>query len=120
MLPPTTDAAFLAELRAATELLERIVSDRTLLAGIPADDRTRLLQAAGHVYAPDAVGRRQLVRAAARRRKTERVEREESRLNGTGIRTLRRQPVFTSPERLPADLARAFARETCRRSRRPA
>ena len=110
MLSPTTEA-FLAELRAAVTLLERVVADRTLLADIPAADRHRLLQAAGHVYAPDAVSRRQLVRAGARRRKTERVEREESLRDRTGIRTLRRNPVFTSPNVFPPVAAEAFAPE---------
>ena len=82
-------------------VLECIVADRALLAHIPADDRRRLLQAAGHVYSPDAVSRRRLVRATARRRKAERVEREESARSSTGIRTLRRQPVFTTPNVFP-------------------
>jgi NAD(P)-dependent dehydrogenase (short-subunit alcohol dehydrogenase family) len=94
-------AAFLERLRAATELLDSIVSDRSLLAQVPPDDRRRLLQAAGHVYAPDAVSRRRLVRAGIRRRKAEKVESENRVLNGTGIRTLRRQPVFTSPNVFP-------------------
>ncbi len=111
MLPPTTDAAFLAELRGAIGVLERIVSDRTLLAGIPAEDRTRLLQAAGHVYAPDAASRRQLVRASARKRKAERVGREESLRDRTGIRALRRQAVFTSPNVFPPVPPDAFVPE---------
>jgi NAD(P)-dependent dehydrogenase (short-subunit alcohol dehydrogenase family) len=111
MTPPTTDAVFLADLRAAVALLERIVADRTLLAGLPAEDRTRLLQAAGHVYAPDAASRRQLVRATARRRRNERVEREESRRDRTGIRALRRRPVLTSPNVFPPVPPEAFAPE---------
>ncbi len=111
MIPPTTDAAFLADLRAAIALLERIVADRTLLATIPAADRHRLLQAAGHVYAPDAASRRQLVRATARRRKTEKVAREESRRDRTGIRTLRRRPEVTSPNVFPPVPPDAFAPE---------
>ncbi|MBA3554480.1 MAG: oxidoreductase, partial [Gemmatimonadales bacterium] len=110
MLPPTTEA-FLAELRAAVALLERIVTDRTLLAGIPAEDRARLIQAAGHVYAPDPASRRQLVRAAARRRRSEKIEREESLRDRTGIRTLRRQPAFTSPNVFPPVPPDAFAPE---------
>jgi hypothetical protein len=111
MIPPTTDAAFLADLRAAVGVLERIVADRTLLAGLPADDRTRLLQAAGHVYAPDAASRRQLVRATARKRKTERVEREEQLRDRTGIRTLRRRPVVTTPNVFPPAPSEAFIPE---------
>ena len=95
------DATFLDRVRAATELLESIISDRGLLVHIPAHDQQRLLQAAGHVYAPDAAARRQLVRASSRRRKAEKVEQEDRVLNGTGIRTLRRQTVFTSPNVFP-------------------
>ena len=101
MISPTTDAAFLAEVRAAVGLLERIVADRTLLADLPDDDRRRLLQAAGHVYAPDAGSRRRLVRATARKRKSQRVEREESVRDRTGIRTMRRRPVVTTPNVFP-------------------
>jgi NAD(P)-dependent dehydrogenase (short-subunit alcohol dehydrogenase family) len=98
---PNTDAAFLQRLRTATELLQSIVADRGLLAQVPSDDRQRLLQAAGQVYAPDSIARRQLVRASARRRKAEKVEREDRLLDGTGIRTLRRQAVFITPNVFP-------------------
>ena len=66
-MPPdeSADAAFLDRLRAATELLESIVSDRSLLAQVPSDERQRLLQAAGHVYAPDSVARSRCRREAA-------------------------------------------------------
>jgi len=95
------NASFLERLRAATALLETIISDRGLLIQVPPDDRRRLLQAAGHVYAPDAASRRQLVRASIRRSKAERVKREDRALDQTGIRTLRRQTVFTSPNVFP-------------------
>ncbi|MEO7986881.1 MAG: SDR family oxidoreductase [Gemmatimonadales bacterium] len=98
---PTTDLAFLDRLRAATELLESVVSDRGLLAQAPPDDQRRLLQAAGHVYAPDALARRRLVRASIRRRKAEKTLHEERVLGQTGIRSLRRQTVFTSPNVFP-------------------
>jgi NAD(P)-dependent dehydrogenase (short-subunit alcohol dehydrogenase family) len=99
--PERAAAAFLKELRAATQLLESIVADRGLLAQVPPDERRRLLQAAGHVYAPDSASRRQLVRAGIRRQKAEKVRREEQALEGTGIRRLRRQTVFTSPNVFP-------------------
>ena len=101
--------AFLADLRSAVAVLESIVADRTLLAHVPAADQRRLLQAAGQVYSPDAASRRQLVRATARRRKAERVAREESVRESTGIRTLRRQPVFTTPNVFPPVPPEAFA-----------
>ena len=52
--PAMTSAEFFDRLRVTTEFLEAIVADRGLLAGGPPDDQRRLLQAAGHVYAPDA------------------------------------------------------------------
>jgi hypothetical protein len=90
---PSSDPAFLERLRAATALLEQIVADRALLLEVPAADRHRLIQAAGHVYSPDAIARRRLVRATMRERKAAKVRREEQALDATGIRTLRRQPV---------------------------
>src|SRR6476661_693920 len=98
---PSTDPAFLARLRAATAVLEEIVADRALLAGVPPDDQRRLLQAAGHVYSPDALARRRLVRATMRQRKATKVRREEGVLDATGIRALRRKPVYTSPNVFP-------------------
>src|SRR3954447_17353041 len=98
---PDAAAALAERVRVATELLESIVADRGLLAQVSAEERHRLLQAAGHVYAPDAAARRQLVRGGARRRKAEKVEREDRVLQQTGIRTLRRQTVFTSPNVFP-------------------
>src|SRR5215210_3202593 len=97
----TPNSGFLERLRAATELLESIVADRGLLAHVPPADQRRLVQAAGHVYAPDSASRRQLVRASIRREKAEKVRREEHALERTGIRTMRRQPVFTSPNVFP-------------------
>jgi NAD(P)-dependent dehydrogenase (short-subunit alcohol dehydrogenase family) len=98
---PSTDPAFLARLHAATEVLEELVADRSLLVGVPPDDQRRLLQAAGQVYSPDAIARRRLVRATMRERKATKVRREEGVLDATGIRTLRRKPVYTSPNVFP-------------------
>ncbi len=109
--PVPEPPAFLRDLRAAVSVLERIVADRALLAEVPLADQRRLLQAAGHVYAPDAASRRQLVRATIRRRKSERVEREEAVRGRTGIRALRRQPVFTSPNVFPPTTPELFTPE---------
>ena len=109
--PPEKAAALVDEVRSAVAVLERIVADRTLLVQVPPDDQRRLLQAAGHAYAPDAASRRQLVRATARRRKSRKVEREEAVRNATGIRALRRQPVFTTPNVFPPVPPDAFTPE---------
>ena len=99
--PPAAAEGFEHRLRAATELLEAIVADRGLLATVPADVRHRLLNAAGHVYNPDTVARRRMVKATTRLRKADKASREERVLSATGIRTLRRQTVFTTPNVFP-------------------
>jgi NAD(P)-dependent dehydrogenase (short-subunit alcohol dehydrogenase family) len=100
-LPDEAEASFLQRLHAATALLESIVADRGLLAQASPDEQRRLLQAAGQVFTPDDAARRRLVRASIRHRKAERVKRENRALEQTGIRTLRRQVVFTSPNVFP-------------------
>src|SRR5207244_2474806 len=88
--------------RAAADLLETIVADRSLLADIPEADRNRLLNAAGRVSRPDAIDRRQLLKVVKRKKRAEKVQRAEELLASTGIRKLRRQSVFiTSPNIFP-------------------
>ena len=102
LLPETESNSLPERFRAAAELLEKIVADRSLLADIPEADRNRLLNAAGRVSRPDALGRRQLLKVVKRRKRAEKVQREENVLAATGIRALRRQPVFiTSPNIYP-------------------
>jgi NAD(P)-dependent dehydrogenase (short-subunit alcohol dehydrogenase family) len=100
--PEPGSNSLLERSRAAAELLEKIVDDRSLLADIPESERNRLLNAAGRVSRPDALGRRQLLKVVKRKKRAEKVERQESVLAATGIRKLRRQPVFiTSPNIYP-------------------
>jgi NAD(P)-dependent dehydrogenase (short-subunit alcohol dehydrogenase family) len=102
-LPREPERKSLGErLRAAADLLETIVADRSLLADIPEADRNRLLNAAGRVSRPDALSRRQLLKVVKRKKRVDKVQRAESVLAETGIRKLRRQPVFiTSPNIYP-------------------
>ena len=96
------EGADLAErLRAATDFLELIAANRGLLAEVSQEDRRRFLDATAHVYSPDAKARRKLVKATIRLRKAARVQRDESELNETGIRQLRKQTVFTTPNVFP-------------------
>jgi NAD(P)-dependent dehydrogenase (short-subunit alcohol dehydrogenase family) len=93
--------SIIESLRAATELLESIANNRAILADVPEEDRTRLLRLAGQVARPDAISRRRLADAHKRDRKAVKVRREEQTLADTGIRKLRRQPVFTTPNYFP-------------------
>jgi NAD(P)-dependent dehydrogenase (short-subunit alcohol dehydrogenase family) len=91
----------LARLRETIELLESIAADRTVLSGVPDDERKRLLQAVANVYSPDRVERRRRSKVVARERKAARVESDQGVLHDTGIRALRRKPVFHTPNVFP-------------------
>ncbi|MGB8858029.1 MAG: SDR family oxidoreductase [Ilumatobacteraceae bacterium] len=86
-----------ARLRAAAEVLEAVVADRSLLQSLGLEERTRLLNAAGNVYEPDVEERRRQIKAERRQQKQRKVLRDQGSLNETGIRSLRAKPVFTTP-----------------------
>ncbi|MBA3842543.1 MAG: SDR family oxidoreductase [Actinobacteria bacterium] len=90
-----------AELRLATEILESIVGNRSLLRALSVEERTRLLAAAGAVFNPDVVTRRRAVKEVQKQRKADKVRRDESALAESGIRVLRERPVFTTPNVYP-------------------
>jgi NAD(P)-dependent dehydrogenase (short-subunit alcohol dehydrogenase family) len=94
-------AELAAQLRAAAELLEKATANREVLAELSQEERTRLLKAAGDLYCPDVRARRRLVKETSRHRKSQKVQRDQTVLNETGIRTLRRKPVFTTPNLPP-------------------
>ncbi|HEY6361379.1 MAG TPA: SDR family oxidoreductase [Vicinamibacterales bacterium] len=100
---PTTHLALLERLRDTIELLESIAADRTVLEHVPDDDRTRLLRVVASVYDPDRSERRRLKKISARARRDARVRQDEGVLDETGIRTLRRKPVITTPNVFPPD-----------------
>src|SRR5205085_3136354 len=93
--------SFEERLRAATELLESIGNNRELLAEVREEDQRRLLQAAGAVFEPDDASRRRLVKAGRRRTKSQKTRLEESTLAQAGIRKLRSQAIFTTPNVFP-------------------
>ena len=97
------DDSLETRLRAATELLETIANDRALLAQISATDRSRLVQASGQVYCPSPVERRRLVKASQRQRRAAKTQADDAVLHETGIRKLRRQAVFTTPNVFPPE-----------------
>ena len=93
----TDDPTLLARLREALELLESVAADRTLIDGLTVAERTRLHQAVAQVYHPNPGARRQKLKAIERERNAENIRRADAMLDQTGIRTLRRRPVFTTP-----------------------
>ena len=97
-MPPITLTSIEA---AAIELLERLAADRTLLDQLPAEDRDRLHRAVAELYNPDPIARRRRVKAVERDRMAAQAQRAGAVLDQTGIRTLRRKPVFTTPNVFP-------------------
>ncbi len=94
-------AELTARLRETIDLLESIAADRSVLAGVPDEERKRLLQAVANVYSPDRVERRRMSKVVARERKAARVHSDQETLHDTGIRALRRKPVFHTPNVFP-------------------
>ena len=88
-------------LREAIEALEAVVRDRSLLLELSEKERTRLLAAAGDVFNPDLVARRQWAKELRRQGKADKRRRDEAVLAETGIRVLRSKPVFTTPNVFP-------------------
>src|SRR5580692_9157751 len=90
-----------AQLQAAMKILEAAAANRALLAGLTEAEHTRLMKAAGDLYCPDLSQRRRLVKAKVKHRKAEKQKRDDSKLHETGIRKLRREKVFTTPNVFP-------------------
>ncbi len=91
--PPGPD-----DIRRCQEVLEAIVADRALLAGVPEDSRIALLKAAGQACHPThlEVMRFAKERRARERREAEAVDRKTR--SATVIRKARQAAVFTPPQ----------------------
>jgi NAD(P)-dependent dehydrogenase (short-subunit alcohol dehydrogenase family) len=98
---PNDTEALLARLRAAADFLELLETDRTVLEQMPAEDRKRLHVAVAQVYEPDTAARRKRLKAEERARAEARLQKADAVLHETGIRELRRKPVFTTPNVFP-------------------
>ncbi|MDQ7758019.1 SDR family oxidoreductase [Xanthomonas sontii] len=100
--PVSPDHLPLAErLRIALDLLETIAADRRVLDTLPEAERVRLLQVVAQVFNPEPKARRKLLKEQARERHQEKVRKAEELLAQTGIRALRRKPVFSTPNYFP-------------------
>ncbi len=99
--PEVTDAQVVARLEEAIETLEQVGADRGLLARLDKEQRKRFIQAVALVFNPDIRARRQMIKTVSRLRKQERANRDDRVMADAGIRSLRRQPVFTTPNVYP-------------------
>ena len=98
---PVADHELRQRLLDATELLCEVASAPDLLALLTPQQKMALLNAAGDVFCPDPEVRRLRTKALKRQRRSDRVRGDEDVLAGTGIRTLRDQAVFTTPNVIP-------------------
>jgi hypothetical protein len=85
------------ELLAATEFLQRIGASRDMLTVLSPAEKIDLINAAGDVFCADPEERRIRTKALKRQRRSAKVQRDETVLAETGIRALREQTVFTTP-----------------------
>lgn len=83
--------------KAAVELLEQLAGDLRSLADLDEATRVRLVTAAGQLSRPDRYARKNLGKVLARQRTAARREADKAKLDQTGIRALRREPVFRTP-----------------------
>ena len=97
------DDALLERLRAATELLETVSRNRAMIEALPETERKRLLEAVTRIHTPDPIAHRQKLRSMRRERAAEKNRKDDTVLNETGIRALRRKPVFTTPNYFPPE-----------------
>jgi NAD(P)-dependent dehydrogenase (short-subunit alcohol dehydrogenase family) len=94
-------SALVERVRNATALLEAIAADRRLLGALQEEDRVRLHQALSRAHHPEPRARRRQRKMEIRERHQDKVRKTETMLDSTGIRTLRRKPVFTTPNCFP-------------------
>ncbi|PAL01873.1 hypothetical protein B8W90_13525, partial [Staphylococcus hominis] len=68
---------------------------------LPEEDRVRFHQVVAKVYHPEPKARRAMLKQQAKVRHQEKVRKAEALLEQTGIRALRRKPVFSTPNYFP-------------------
>ncbi|WP_437625874.1 SDR family NAD(P)-dependent oxidoreductase [Sorangium sp. So ce1151] len=97
-----------AELDTCLRVLESLVDDRAQLASISAEDRRRLLLAAGRVSRPERAEQRELARAFRKSDRRAQKSADTALLDAVGIRVARREPVFLTPDALSLAPPRAL------------
>ncbi len=90
-----------ARAAAAAALLEELLADPRRIAEMSDDVRKRLLVAAGQLSRPDRYQRKAMRKGLQRRSRDEMKASDRAILDGTGIRALRRLPVFPSLGAVP-------------------
>ena len=101
----TPEADLLARLRAAADLLEAVAADKAAFEALPKLDQKRLKAAVSRFHNPDPIDHRKRRRELKREKVAQKNEVDDAVLNATGIRELRRKPVFTTPNYFPPSQA---------------
>ncbi len=86
-----------AKLRDVIQFLEELGADMAKLADLDEPTRIRLVSAAGQLARPDRYQKKALGKALHRAHKQARRDADQAILDQTGIRTLRKEPVFRTP-----------------------
>src|SRR5229473_1129625 len=94
---------FQARIRRATELLETVVADPSLLEVMPEHERIRFVNAAADVFCPDVDERRRRAKARQRRHRAEKLHDDEA--------------VLAAPASAGSGRSRSSPRPTCSRPR---
>jgi NAD(P)-dependent dehydrogenase (short-subunit alcohol dehydrogenase family) len=82
---------------AAIELMDQLGGELPRLADLDEELRIKLVTAAGRLSRPDRYSRKALGKALVRQRVKAKREADRAILDQTGIRALRREPVFRTP-----------------------
>ena len=109
--PPGGEADLAARVQAALPLLEELAGDLRKLAALDEPTRIRLVTATGMLSRPDRYSRRNLGKALMRQRAAAKRDADRALLDQTGIRALRREPVFRTPLPRPAQALDAPVRD---------
>ena len=80
------------------DALREVVAAPEMINTLGAEDKAAFFNAAGDVFCPDPEIRRRRTKLLQQQRRAERIQRDESVLSETGIRTLRSRDVFTTPD----------------------
>ncbi|WP_183962299.1 SDR family NAD(P)-dependent oxidoreductase [Chiayiivirga flava] len=105
--PPAVPDDLLQRLHAAAEFLETVAGDAALRDALPEADLKRLKAAASRFHHPDPVSSRKLRKERKRQHMQAKLQKDDAVLHATGIRELRRKPVFTTPNYFPPQPADA-------------
>ena len=88
------------ELKSCLNILEKLNENPGALAGFSAEERVRLMKAAGRIAHPTIEEHRKIARTARKLRRENRKVHDRKLRENTGIRAARQAPVFHEPQKI--------------------